>query len=118
VSGTAPLAAVSPELARVLEASLRAQGEERLAEQVPALVVTEVCRCDQPYCGSFWTTRLLMKRWFMRGRQVAVGGDHPGDVTLDVVRGEIAYVEVLHWDEVRAAVMGLTPPVAGPAPGG
>jgi hypothetical protein len=120
VSGTegTPLAVVSPELARALEAGLRAQGEEQLAEQVPALVVTEVCRCGQPYCGSFWTTRLPMKRWLMRGRQVAVAGDLAGQVALDVVRGEIAYVEVLHWDEVRAAVLGLTGSVRGSKPGG
>jgi hypothetical protein len=112
------LVAVSPLLARTLEEALRAQGEEQLAEQVPGLVVTEVCRCDQPYCGSFWTTRLPMKRWLMRGRQVPVDGELPGQVTLDVVRGEIAYVEVLHWDEVRVAVLGLTPSAPGPAPGG
>ncbi len=48
-----------------------------------------------------------MKRWLMRGRQVELGGDHPGEVVLDVVRGEIAYVEVLSWDDVRDAVAGL-----------
>jgi hypothetical protein len=99
--------AVAPQLARAIEGALRAQGEERLADLVPDLCVTEVCRCGQPYCGSFWTARTPMKRWFMRGRQVPVGGDHPGEVTLDVVRGEIAYVEVLFWDEARDAVLRL-----------
>lgn len=97
------LARVVPELAERMEARLREQGEPELAGQVAGLRITEVCRCGQPYCGSFFTSSMPMRRWFMRGRQVELGGP-PGDVTVDVVRGEIAYVEVLHWDEVRDAV--------------
>lgn len=103
-----PLVAVAPSLARAMEDALRAQGEEQLAHGVPELRITTICRCEQPYCGSFWTTTLPMKRWLMRGRQVELRGDHPGQVTLDVVRGEIAYVEVLHWDDVRDAVARLS----------
>ncbi len=102
-----PLVAACPQLTRVLEDALREQGEAQLADQVGGLRVTEVCRCDRPYCGSFWTARLPITRWFLRGRQVPVGGDHPGQVTLDVVRGEIAYVEVLWWDDVRDALATL-----------
>ena len=43
----------------------------------------------------------------MRGRQIAIDDGAPGEVTVDVVRGEIAYVEVLHLDDVRAAVARL-----------
>jgi hypothetical protein len=100
------LVAVAPQLVRAMEEALRSQGAAELAVQVSGLRITEVCRCDQPYCGSFWTTSLPMKRWFARGRQVALGAGLPGEVTLDLVRGEIAYVEVLHWDEVRDAVLG------------
>jgi hypothetical protein len=112
-----PMAAVSPELAQGIEAELRAQGEEQLADQVPGLRVTEICRCELPYCGSFWTTRRPMKRWLLRGRQVTLTGELPARVLLDVVRGEIVYVEVLHWDDVREALLGLSgsqPP--GPRP--
>ncbi len=108
----APLVAVSPLLVRTLEDALRAQGEERLAERVGELRVTEVCQCEETTCGSFWTTSRPLRRWFARGRQVEVGGDHPGTVTLDVVRGEIAYVEILGWDEVRAALHRLEGPRA------
>ncbi len=106
------IADVVPELAERMEALLREQGEERLADQVGELRISQVCRCGQPYCGSFWTSRRPMRRWLMRGRQVGLAGDLPGEVTLDVVRGEIAYVEVLHWDEVRDAVAKAagTPP--------
>jgi hypothetical protein len=102
-----PLVAdILPELGERVEAQLREQGERLLAEQVESLRITAVCTCGPPYCGSFWTSSTPMKRWFARGRQVKLAG-LPGEVSLDVVLGEIAYVEVLHWDEVRDAVARL-----------
>jgi len=95
---------VLPGLADRMEAALRAQGEERLADQVPGLRITAVCECDQPFCGSFHTLQRPMKRWFIRGRQVELDDGRPGEVMIDVVRGEIAYVEVLHLDDVRDAL--------------
>ena len=104
----APLVrAVLPGLAARMEAALRAQGEERIAEQVDGLRITGVCPCEEPSCGSFHTAKLPMRRWFMRGRQIELLDGGPGDVTIDVVRGEIAYVEVLRLDEVRRALVGL-----------
>ena len=100
---------VLPGLAARMEAALRAQGEERLAEQVPGLRITAVCPCEQPFCGSFHTLSRPMKRWFIRGRQVELADGGPGEVVIDVVRGEIAYVEVLHLEEVRRALVALPP---------
>ena len=99
--------AVLPQLAARIEAALRAQGEPRLADQVATLRITAVCPCDQPFCGSFHTLRRPFMRWFIRGRQIEVHDDGPGEVVVDVVRGEIAYVEVLDLDDVRAALDGL-----------
>ncbi len=96
-----------PRLAGRIEAGLRAQGEERLAEQVDDLRITAVCPCEHAYCGSFHTAARPMKRWFMRGRQVSLPDDEPGEIAIDVVRGEIAYVEVLYLDEVRATLARL-----------
>lgn len=95
---------VLPGLAKRMGAALHAQGEERLAAQIPGLRITAVCRCEQPFCGSFHTLKRPMKRWFIRGRQVELADGGPGDVVIDVVRGEIAYVEVLYLDEVREAL--------------
>jgi hypothetical protein len=92
-----------------MEAALRAQGEERLAEQVPALRITGVCACEEPTCASFHTGPAPMKRWVMRGRQVELADGGPGSVTVDVIRGEIAYVEVLGLDDVRGALDRLRP---------
>jgi hypothetical protein len=107
VSEAPLLAEVVPELAQRLEWTLREQGEPHLAAQVPALRVTEACRCGEPSCGSFWTSPTPMRRWFSRGRQIELLG-LPGEVALDVVAGRIAYVEVLHWDEVRAAITNVS----------
>ena len=100
-----PLVAdILPELANQLEALLRERGEPFLAEQIAGLEIRSVCRCGNEHCGSFYTTDRPMKRWFRRGRQVALSKGLPGSVVLDVVGGEIVYIEVLFWDEVRDAV--------------
>jgi len=99
-----------PGLATRIEAGLVAQGEEQLAEQVDELRITDVCRCEHSYCGSFYTASWPMKRWFMRGRQVTIEDEGPGEITVDVVRGEISYVEVLYLDDVRATLLALPGP--------
>jgi hypothetical protein len=100
---------VLPSLAARLEAGLRSQGEPRLAEQVATLRITAVCPCEQPFCASFHTAKVPMKRWFVRGRQVQIADGGPGQIAVDVVRGEIAYVEVLHLDDVRERLARLPP---------
>jgi hypothetical protein len=107
VSQAPRVQAVLPDLARRLEAGLRAQGEDRVAEQIADLRITGVCQCEHDYCGSFYTAKMPIKRWFMRGRQVTLEDEEPGEVTVDIVRGEIAYVEVLHVAGVRRALVGL-----------
>jgi hypothetical protein len=108
VTKEAPLlSSVAPALADRIEAALRAQDEGELAAQVADLRVTLVCECGEPYCGSFWTSSLAMQKWLIRGRQVELADGGGGSVALDVVRGRIAYVEVLHLDEVRDAMARL-----------
>ncbi len=101
------VATVLPGLAERIEAALRARGEDRLADQVGTLRITAVCPCEQPFCGSFHTLTRPFKRWFIRGRQVELDDGGPGEIVVDVVRGEIAYVEVVHLDEVRDALARL-----------
>jgi hypothetical protein len=104
------LADVLPQLAERMTDALRARGETHLVEQAAGLRITDVCRCGEPYCGSFYTARWPMKRWFRRGRQVELGEGMPGNVTLDVLAGEIVYVEVLFWDEVRDVIARVSLP--------
>lgn len=98
---------VLPGLSGRMETALRGQGETRLADQVPGLRITAVCPCDLPSCGSFHTLTRPFKRWFIRGRQVELADGGPGVVVVDVVRGEIAYVEVLDLDGVRETLLRL-----------
>jgi hypothetical protein len=98
---------VLPALANRIESALRAQGEDRAADQVPGLRITAVCPCDQEFCGSFHTAKRPMKRWMLRGRQVTLADGGPGEVAIDIVRGEIAYVEILFVDGVRGRLAGL-----------
>jgi len=92
------LTAVLPEFARELEEGLREAGRPELAGQVASLRIRELCACEVEGCGSFYTG-LPMKRWFRRGKQVAVG-----DLVVDTIDGEIVYVEVLGRPDVRAAL--------------
>jgi hypothetical protein len=101
------LGSVLPELAERIEAALRAQGEGRVADQVAGLRITGPCTCGQTFCGSFQTLKTPLKRWFMRGRQIELSDGGPGEIVVDVVRNEIAYVEVLYLDDVRDAVAQL-----------
>ena len=90
-----------PGLAAELERLLREQGRPDLAEQIPALRIAAVCPCEVETCGSFYTAR-PMKRWFRRGRQVALG-----DLVVDSIDGEIVFVEVLGRPDVREALRRL-----------
>jgi hypothetical protein len=87
------VAEAMPRFAEELERALREQGEPRLAEQVPGLKLVERCACGNESCRSFYTA-MPMKRWFRRGRQVPVEG-LPGHVVVDLIDGEIVYVEVV-----------------------
>jgi hypothetical protein len=88
----------APAFAAELEEALRAEGKPRLADQVNGLRITALCQCEVAGCASFSTVR-PMKRWFRRGALVPVG-----DLVVNTIDGEIAFVEVLDRPDVRAAL--------------
>ena len=94
------LAETAPSFAVELEDGLRAIKRPDLAEQVPALRIRAVCRCEVEGCASFYTAA-PMRRWFRRGKQVPVG-----ELVVDTIDGEIVYIEVLARPELKAL---LTP---------
>ena len=100
--------AVLPALARLVEERLRAQEEDVLADAIGTLRITGACACENDFCGSFYTAGRPFVRWWRRGRQLLLEGDPPAEVILDVVGGEIVFVEVLHWEGVREAVAHAT----------
>ncbi len=92
------LAGILPDLSAELDRLLREQHRPDLVEQLPSLRVTALCACEIEGCASFYTAR-PMKRWFRRGKQVPAG-----DLVVDTIDGEIAFVEVLGRPEARAVL--------------
>ena len=88
----------APAFAAELEQALRAEGKPELAEQVRGLRSPALCAREVDGCASF-STAMPMKRWFRRGALVPVG-----DVVVNTIDGEIAFVEVLDRPDVRAAL--------------
>jgi hypothetical protein len=46
---------VLPVTAKIIAALLTKEGYDALAEQVPALMIFDRCRCEAPHCASFHT---------------------------------------------------------------
>jgi len=88
----------APAFAKELEGLLRKEGKPELAAQVAGLRITALCQCEVEGCASF-STVLPMKRWFRRGALVPVG-----DLVVNTIDGEIAFVEVLDRPDVRAVL--------------
>jgi len=88
----------APAFAAELEQALRAERKPELADQVRGVRITALCCCEIDGCASF-STVMPMKRWFRRGALVPVG-----DVVVNTIDGEIAFVEVLDRPDVRAAL--------------
>ncbi|HEY7604893.1 MAG TPA: hypothetical protein VH760_11585 [Gaiellaceae bacterium] len=87
-----------PAFAAELEQTLRDAGQPELADQVAGLRITALCRCEVAGCASF-STVLPMKRWFRRGALVPAG-----DLVVNTIDGDIAFVEVLDRPDVRATL--------------
>jgi hypothetical protein len=92
---------VLPGLADELERSLGELGRPELARQVGSLRLWAVCPCEVEGCGSFFTA-LPMKRWFRRGRDVAVG-----EIVVNTIDGDIVFVEVLGRPELHRTLVSL-----------
>ena len=88
----------APAFAAELEQALRAEGRPELADQVATLRITALCTCEVEGCASF-STVMPMKRWFRRGALVPAG-----DLVVNTIDGDIAFVEVLDRPDVRAAL--------------
>jgi hypothetical protein len=83
-----------PVFARQLARALADEGE--LAAQVEGLQVVQVCGCGDDFCQSFYTEP-PPEGAFPEGSYNVVCEEPgwEGQLILDVVRGRIAYVEVL-----------------------
>jgi hypothetical protein len=92
-----------PAFAAELEHALRADRDDDLGEQVGSLLVESLCGCGDDFCSSFYTGARPDGAWGPSLRSVTPA-IATGMVVLDVVDDVIRYVEVLHRDDVKAAL--------------
>lgn len=86
-----------PELTGELVDLLHAEGEDLLAASVPFLRFVEWCPCKDSFCKSFHTAPPPEGKYGPGHRTVPLLPDQ-GMIILDVVHGEIQFVEVLNRD--------------------
>lgn len=88
-----------PTFGEEVREALVAMGHAELAPQVRQLEVTYRCRCGDAFCTSFYTGPPPEGAW---------PADHQ-NIPLDVVNGEIRFVEVLDRPELRADLQSVPP---------
>jgi hypothetical protein len=84
-----------PTLARQLRTALTAQTEPGLAAQVDELRVHEVCPCDDDFCQSFYTQPPPDEGFGPGHRNVVLEPEWDGHLIIDVIDGQIVFIEVL-----------------------
>lgn len=97
-----------PEFAGELESLLLASKEPHLAAQIPELLITRRCGCEDDFCATFYT---LADRYALSRTDAHCVNLDPrsGQMVIDVVSGRITGVEVLFRDDVRARLRALFP---------
>ena len=99
---------VFPLLSQELQQLLKEAGEADLISQVSGLRIVDRCRCGDHFCGSFYTQPKPEGAYGPSHRNVALPAAK-GMLILDVVDGVIAYVEVLHRNEIREKLLSTLP---------
>jgi hypothetical protein len=100
------MSSVFPALDRELQLGLREVGRDDLAAQVDALQIHDVCGCEDGFCTSFYTGPRPQGGW-APGHENVLPDVPSGMVVLDVVDGEIRFVEVLDRGDLRPAFNDL-----------
>jgi hypothetical protein len=90
-------------LAAQLVEALQAEGRNELARQVGELEVHELCGCGDSFCQSFYTAPRPEGAYGPGHRCLPLDAPWSGMLVLDLVAGQIVYVEVLD----RSAPLGL-----------
>src|ERR1700722_2615312 len=108
---------VLPDLADEIRHCLQDDDESDLADQVGSVLVWGRCPCGDDFCSSFYTGPRSRGPWSDEGedRTIPLLGSS-GMVNLDVVAGNIRYVEVLDRPDL-ALVVATFPPLDNPLPG-
>ena len=106
--GKRSLAALLPKLAKELRELLELDELPQLADQISRLKVIDRCRCDDEFCGTFYTAPPPKGAWgpTLQTIPLELGDSY---LILDVVKGKIVLVEVLHRDDVRDRLREVFP---------
>jgi hypothetical protein len=102
------LADVLPAFATELRQLLTENGEPGLAAQVPGLMIFDRCRCGDDIGGTFYT-RPKPNGGFGPGHRNVRLMPSEGMLILDIVTGEISYIEVLDRADVRQKLDAVLP---------
>jgi len=94
-----------PELSKELSNLLRDMGKGELADQVESLSVIDKCRCGDGFCSSFYTASKPGGAWGPNHENVSLT-TQDGMLMLDVVDGNISYVEVLDRPDFKVILDG------------
>jgi hypothetical protein len=100
------MSAVFPALSRELQRGLGDVGRDDLVAQVERLRIYEVCKCEDSFCTSFYTAPHPHGEWGS-GLENVVVDVASGMVVVDVVDGEIRFIDVLDRGDLRPAFRGL-----------
>ena len=109
---TMPLPLVSfalPALATELEKALAVEGRPELAAQIATLRIVDRCRCEDTFCGSFYTVPKPKAAWGPGHETIPLSHGSEGMVNVDVLQGRIVHVEVLFRDAIREALQKVCP---------
>jgi hypothetical protein len=102
------LTASLPEFAGELRRLLTEEGKLELASKVPQLKIVDRCRCGDDFCSTFYT-RPKPEATYGPDHYTVVLSPTDGMVNVDVAEGEIACVEVLYRDDVKAKLQVALP---------
>jgi hypothetical protein len=98
-----------PTFADELQTLLGVAGRAGLAAQVPSLELVDRCRCNDDFCGTFYTVTPPKGAWGPGHYTVALAEAEVGMINVDVLNDRIVEVEVLWRPEIRDALAGALP---------
>lgn len=99
---------ILPEFAVELETLLRKENYIEYAEQIAFLRITERCRCEDNFCGMFYTQPRPQSLTTGKLSTIDPHSKH-GMILLEIVEESIAAVEVLFRPDVRKALLKVLP---------
>jgi hypothetical protein len=99
---------VAPELVSELERLLVQAGESRLAAHANSLRIVDRCRCGDDFCATFYTRPRPVGAYGSGHRTIALSPE-TGYLNVDAVGPDIAQVEVLFRDELKAKIHAAIP---------